>query len=536
MNEKKAERREEAEIDISKLFKAVLGRLWLILIVAVVFAVIAYFYSTAVIVPQYKSSAKFYVNNSDLGSSLGLSYADLTVSKDLVSSYIVILNSRPTLEDISDYAEVDYSADQLRGMINATSVDGTEIFEVTVTGADPEEITRIANAVAVVLPKRISGIIEGTSAKVVETAVVPTVPSSPNTTMNVLVGFLLGIAGVIAVVIIHEMLDTTLRTEEDIKQVCDLPILAAVPDINTSARESKYGYSRAYGVKKRNDSDQAANKGKPVSDILGEDTPFTVSEAYKLLRTKLEFFFVDTDACHVIGVSSALSGEGKSITSVNLAFALAQMDKKVLLVECDLRRPSISNKLSLNRIPGLSNLLTQAVTPQEVIQICQQKNGNPVHVLTAGRIPPNPIELLGSAKMESLLESFRGSYDYLILDLPPVMEVSDALVVAKTVDGMLLVVRQNYCDRKELSATIRQFEFINAHLLGLVMNCSVDDIRRYPKNYAGNYYYKAGKYLGVHSSRNTRSQKRSYHRYARAQEAELATEAREDQLKENAPL
>ncbi len=522
MNEQVAEKRTEVEIDLQKLFKAVFHRLWLVLLVAVFCAVGAFFYTKSTVVPMYQSSALFYVNNSVFGQSISVSYADLTASKDLVSSYIVILKSRPTLEEITDYADSSRDYSELRGMLSASAVDDTEIFRVTVTSHDPQEAADLANAAAVILPKRISGVIDGASAKVIETAILATGPCNNNTyTTNVLLGFMLGIILVVGIIAIREIFDTTIRTSDDIKQICDLPILSEVPDIGGSGNENRYYYDRTYIPRKLQEKSRAAEKGKAVHGIIGDDTPFVVSEAYKLLRTKLEFSFADSKNCHVIGVSSALSGEGKSVSSINLAYAMAQLDKRVLLIECDLRRPSISAKLGLSRIPGLTNLLSQKITAKEIVQVCEQKNGNPIHVVTAGRIPPNPIELLGSAKMNEILNSFKESYDYIILDLPPVLEVSDALVAAKFVDGLLLVVRENYCDRTGLAATIRQFQFVGAHLLGVLVNCTLDDAVKYPKKYDCAYgCHKHGKYMGSRVNRS-RAYRRSYRKYSQPQEVEM---------------
>lgn len=526
MSDKVTEKREETELDLGRLFKALLHKSWLIALVAIVCAAAMFFYATCFITPQYESSAMLYVNNADIsvGSSLKVSYADLTASQGLVKSYIVILNTRTTLLDIIDYAGVDRTYGEVRGMISASAVEETEIFKVTVTSTDPEEAEKIANAVAYILPKRIASIIDGTSAEIVDSAIVPTAPCAPNVRNYVMLGFLLGFALSAAVVVLHNIFDTTLRTEEDITRVSTYPILSSVPDVCTTARERRYYYGQAYRPDKKNKKDSARGNENGAKSIIGDEVPFFVAEAYKLLRTKVQFSFADDRACHVIGVSSALTGEGKSVSSINLAFSLAQLDKKVLLMECDLRRPSISSKLPVNKLPGLSNYLTQQYAANEVIQICQQKNGSPIHVITAGRVPPNPIELLNSPKMQKVLDNFKTAYDYIILDLPPVMEVSDALVAAKYVDGMLLVVRQNYCDRVVLGATIHQFKSVDAHLLGLVVNCASDENHKLPKNYNGKYgkYYKYGKYASVGRSekKNTKSAEDAKHTAEKSTDSE----------------
>ena len=181
---------------------------------------------------------------------------------------------------------------------------------------------------------------------------------------------------------------------------------------------------------------------------MGSGMSFAASEAYKLLRTKLQFSFAGDNSCRVIGLSSALSGEGKSLTAINLAYSLSQLNKRVILIDCDMRRPTLAEKLDLRKRPGLSSYLTGQSRLKELIQFCGIKNDeNAFHVIAAGQNPPNPVELLSSDKMAAVLEMLRQNYDYVILDLPPVGEVSDAMAVAKILDGMLLVVRQNYCNR-----------------------------------------------------------------------------------------
>ena len=247
---------------------------------------------------------------------------------------------------------------------------------------------------------------------------------------------------------------------------------------------SYYGYGSGKG--------KSAQSGKRA--VMGPNISFAASEAYKLLRTKLQFSFVDENDNHIIGLSSALSGEGKSLTAVNLAYSLAQLDKRVLLVDCDMRRPTLAEKLSLLKYPGLSSYLTRQCGLDELVQVCDMKSGsNPFYVICAGQNPPNPVELLSSERMKKALKAMRSVYDYVILDLPPVGEVSDALAVAKETDGMLMVVRQNYCDRNVLAETVRQFEFINSKILGVVFNCTNDNVgkgyyRKYYKKYYKRYY------------------------------------------------
>lgn len=486
------EKNEDVEIDIQRLFGAVWHRIWLIVLAAVLCAVGTVLFTFYFVDPEYESSAMFYVNNNALSvgdASFSIESGDITAAKSLVDSYIVILNTPTTLKDVIDFADVKRDYSELQKMITAEAVNETEIFQVVVTSEDPKEAEKIASAISHILPKRINNIIEGTSARIVDSAVVPTRPSSPNYTQNTLIGFFVGFVLMMIVVILQEAFDVTIRSEEDMQQVCKHPVLAAVPDMGAPSKGSYYYYG--YGSKRRSAGTSkktaAGHSAAPV--LFGGNISFAASEAYKLLRTKLQFSFVDESKSRVIGFSSALSGEGKSLSAVNLAYTLSQLDKKVILIDCDMRRPTLADKLSIKKLPGISGYLTGQHTLEEMVQNCNLKNEESAfEVIAAGQNPPNPIELLSSDRMTNFLKNLREKYDYIILDLPPVGEVSDAMAVAKETDGMLLVVRQNYCDRLVLKDAVRQFDFIDAKILGIVYNCTTENNGRYGKGYYKRYY------------------------------------------------
>ena len=161
----------------------------------------------------------------------------------------------------------------------------------------------------------------------------------------------------------------------------------------------------------------------------------------------------------------------------------------MLLVDCDMRRPTLAEKLGILKYPGLSSYLTRQCHLNELVQDCGlEGNETAFQVITAGQNPPNPVELLSSERMKKALGVLREVYDYVILDLPPVGEVSDAMAIAKETDGILLVVRQNYCNRSVLADAARQFEFISAKTLGVVFNCTSEHGGKYGKGYYKRYY------------------------------------------------
>lgn len=230
--------------------------------------------------------------------------------------------------------------------------------------------------------------------------------------------------------------------------------------------------------------------------MIASNMNFAAAEAYKLLRTNLLFSFSGSKECRIIGMTSSFRGEGKSLTSINIAYTLSEAKKKVLLIEGDMRLPTLSTRLGLESSPGLSNLLVGLNSVGEAVQPFEVPVDDGVittDVIVAGDIPPNPSELLGSERMQSLLGLLREHYDFIVLDLPPVTAVTDALVASRLVDGMVVVVRNNHAVRGALSETIRQLKLVNARILGFAFNGATESGSSYYKGknyYKKNYYYQ----------------------------------------------
>ena len=241
------------------------------------------------------------------------------------------------------------------------------------------------------------------------------------------------------------------------------------------------------------------NKKGNVSDgadgvMLGEQLNFAAAEAYKLLRANLMFALPDGEEdCRVVGVTSSVRGEGKSTTTLNLAYSLAEAGQYVLVIECDMRLPTLAKRLGMDGVKGVSNLLAGLCNGSEVIKRTEIHQN--LYVLPAGEIPPNPSELLGSERMRVTLDILRKDFDFILLDLPPVNAVSDPLVASKLTDGMVLVVRQNYSSKRAIAEAVRQLRFVDAKILGFVMtdsNTAAPGRKKYYKKYGYGYSYGYG--------------------------------------------
>ena len=202
-------------------------------------------------------------------------------------------------------------------------------------------------------------------------------------------------------------------------------------------------------------------------NLLSPQSDFFIREAYKTLRTNVSFSLSDEDKSKVVVVTSALQGEGKSITALNLAISYAMTDRKVLVVDCDLRRPKMARLLQLNAKVGLSNLIMDPSVKREAIIPSGIEN---MDVILSGKIPPNPSELLGSPRMQKLIQELREEYDLIFLDSPPINMVTDAMVLAPESNGVLFLVRANRSERGAILHAVEQLEYAKVKVLGFVLN------------------------------------------------------------------
>ena len=229
---------------------------------------------------------------------------------------------------------------------------------------------------------------------------------------------------------------------------------------------------------------------------LHKNLEFTATEQYKLIRANLDFTLPEDEKCPVIGVTSSMRGEGKSTTAINLSYVFAEKGSKVLLIDADLRIPSIAKKLDIDSAPGLADLLRGKGAQLSEFKSYLLSNW---YIIPSGYIPPNPSELLGSSRMENILNQLREIFDYFIIDLPPVNIVSDAISISSLISGMIIVIREEYTEKKELERCFRQLKLSNVNILGCVMNGAKSGNGSYGK-YKKYKRYKYYKYYSYYQS------------------------------------
>lgn len=303
--------------------------------------------------------------------------------------------------------------------------------------------------------------------RIIDQAELPLYPVRPKKKLNILLAVLVGLITGTGLAFFFEYLDNTIKLPEDIKRHLGIPYLGPVP-------------AMAFGENGNPD-------GKRLPELVTFHTPkSTASEAYRGIRTSILFSSADNQP-QVILVSSAAPQEGKTSTALNLGVTLAQSGTKVLILDCDMRKPSMHRVLGVSRDKGMSNLLVGSCDLREAVITTQIQN---LDIIPCGPIPPNPSEILGSARMAKLLELLRKTYQRIIIDSPPITAVTDAVVLGQFADGAVIVVRAGATPREIVKNGVNQLLAVNSRILGAVLNGV--DMERDGYYYYQYYYYYYG--------------------------------------------
>lgn len=425
----------------------VLRKNWWIILIATILGAGAGVLMNLQATPKYQSSVTFYVSTpSDQAGTSAYQANQYALAK--IESYSQLLTSDRLATMIKDKTALELSPQAIAGEISASSDLNTVLLTATVTDPSPIRALQISTAISTEFGALVDELDNRTTQDVTGSTVVlnvtsgPTVgnkPVSPKTTTNIALGLIAGLIIGVALAILRGLLDTTVRSLDSLRAVTGVPALGSI-GLDSSARRS------------------------PV--LLGEQLRSVRAESYRQIRTNLQFMDVDNPV-QVLVVTSSIASEGKSSTATNLAIVSAETGRKVLIIEADLRRPRVADYLGLERAVGLSNVLAGQVVVQDVLQPWGQDG---LMVLPCGSIPPNPSELLGSHNMVELLAELRTMFDFIIIDTPPLLPVTDAAVAATRADGVLLVVRYGKTTRNQINGSLRSLETVDARILGCAMS------------------------------------------------------------------
>ena len=406
-------------------------------------------------VPLYQSNTTVVLvkdDNKDDVESDTINQNDIQINQKLVSTYSEIIKSRLVLNQVIRELNLDYTFEKLYKEISVSQVADTAILKIVVTDKTKENSRNIANKVAEVFTKEISSIYKLNNVSVIDEALTPSIPSNINIMKDIVIVGMLSFAGSIAIVFVIFYFDDTLRSIDDMEEEIKTPVIAKV-------------YKDNNGI-----------------DLIVEKKPNAVaSESIRTLRTNLQFSSVD-EKIKTILVTSSVPSEGKSFVAANLASAFAQTGKRVLIVDCDLRKGRQHKIFGVSGKKGLSNLLIGEI--EKYKEYVAKTNVKDVYLIPRGIFPPNPSELLNSKKNALLITLLKKDFDIVILDGAPIIGLSDSLILSSIVDKVLVVSALNYTKKTDLRNTITALNNVNANIAGFVANNLV-----HGKGGYGYYYY-----------------------------------------------
>lgn len=431
-------------MDLHDFVKLIRTRWLTVLVTAAIISAGAGAY-TLMQVPLYEASTRLFVSTVAGTSSTSDLYSGNRLSQDRVLSYTQLIVGETLAQRTVDRLDLDMDASKLKENITAKAKAGTVLIDVSVLDASPVRARDIANALSdefVLMVRELEtsrpGAIPDARVVVEQRANLPTEPVVPKRLQNVAIGLALGLLGGFALALLRDILDNTVKSRESLEQIVGVGVVGSVP----------YDKNRKLEPAITFDNDNSA-----------------VAEAFRKLRTNLQFLSVDNPP-RVILVTSSVPNEGKSTTAINIALALAEAGHNVLLIDGDMRRPSLHKYLNLVGSVGFSTALSGMAEPDDVLQPSTFPR---LTFLAAGPVPPNPSELVGSSVAQNLLTDLRRRFDYVIIDTSPLLAVTDGSILATQSDGTLLIVRARKTKREQLTHAVGILNDVGANILGTVL-------------------------------------------------------------------
>ena len=396
----------------------------------------------------YMAQISLYVyTNPDYitDNGINISATDISNANSLLSSYTQILKSNSFLSSVIEDADLDpevYSIKELKSNITSSAVSGTAVFKVNVFDENPYNAMLIANTIGKLAPQKIIDVVKSGGIEVLDEATLPTEPyKSTSVSMMILIGIVIGAGFTMVIFIITGLLDTRYRRVYEVEDMFNIPILGKVPQITEK-------------------NENGTNKV-----MLTEESPFVLRAAYNDIRTNL-LFMGQGQKCPVFAVTGADYDEGKTTNAINVAIVFANMGKKTLLIDADLRNGNIASEFGIEAEPGLSEYLAELspfVNPRRQVR-------ENLDIITTGKIPPNPTDLLISERWKKLIESKKNEYDIIILDTPSIGVVADGIEVVNVATAFIVVVREWVSRFERENLIIGRLETVDANICGFIYN------------------------------------------------------------------
>lgn len=434
------------EIDLKDFFNYIKSKIVFIVILVAMFLSFILLYDLKIKTPMYKTYTTIVLTQSDSqkGTTSTITQNDILLNKNLVSTYSEIIKSELILEQVINNLGIKATATELSNNIQVAALNDTEILKISVSNADPEVAASLANEIADVFTTEIKKIYKIDNVSTIDRAKVPKEVANDTFKRDIVLAVFLGIFMGIGIIFILYYFDDTIKSNEDIEEKIGLPVLSKIFKSDVSKKDK-------------------------TELVLSKYPKALVSESIKTLRTNLQFSSVDEDIKTIL-VTSSMPGEGKSFVSANLAIAFAQARKRVLLVDCDMRKGRQHLLFNVSNSKGLSKLLISKVKPSEIIDYINQTQIKNLSLLTRGSCPPNPSELLGSKKNKQVIDILKKDYDIIIFDGAPCNGISDSLIMSSLIDKVIIVSAEGITPKEIIETTKNSLEKVDASVAGIVIN------------------------------------------------------------------
>lgn len=483
------------EVDLLKIALLLKGKIHLILLSSSFFAVCAFLIASFLMPKKYASYASMYVKNSSEAPSImgNINLNDLNASKSLVDTYAAVLMSDSVLEEMEHKLTQKFDKEELQPVslrlpslrkllldalpflaledspflpsdndnaetlalekyVTISSVNNTEVMKISATTNNPEVSAAICNIIAEIAPEFLTRVVGAGSVEVIDRAKPNDSPTSPNVRHITAMGGLIGLFLSVVAIVMADFLNDTIRDTEQLRRRFEKPLLGEIQSLEPEKKN-----------KKKAKKSHAQMKRWLITD---EQIAFSAVEGYKSIRTNL-MFALTTTGNQVFAISSPSPSDGKSTTAANTALAFSQASKRVLLIDADMRKPVMHKVFHTDNSAGLSTLVATMSNEQESIRRNVAEN---LDLLPSGPLPPNPSELLASAQFQTLLEKLRRTYDYIIMDTPPMNVVSDAMVMRDWIGGIVIVVSYSQSTYEDVAEALKRAEISGVNVLGFVVN------------------------------------------------------------------
>ncbi|WP_448719870.1 polysaccharide biosynthesis tyrosine autokinase [Microbacterium natoriense] len=422
----------------------ILRKNWLVIVVATLLGLAAAAGYSLTRTPLYESQSVVFVQSQAGTGTVSELQQGSTFAQSRITTYVSLVREPVVMNPVITELGLNVNADELAESVKSSSPLNSTLIQITVQDPDPVMAADIANSLGASLAATVERIDtpagqEQSAIKLtrVRDAVAAYAPVSPNVPLNLALGVLLGLAVGIGIAVLRSVLDTRVRSPRDVEQLTDRPLIGAIP-LDPKAKE------------------------RPL--IIQADPLNPRSEAFRSLRTNLQF--LEMDGGHTFVITSSIPTEGKSTTTLNLAIALADSGKRVALVDTDLRKPKVAEYLGIEGGTGLTDVLIGRAKVSDVLLPWGNRS---LYVLPAGKIPPNPSELLGSARMKKLLEALSKEFDIVLCDAPPLLPVTDAAVLSRVTSGAIMAVAVGKTTTHQLEGALDALETVGAKVAGVVL-------------------------------------------------------------------